>query len=176
MVAPTESPSASSSSSIVRVAVDLPFVPTTCTAGYAFCGSPSSASSACIRPRPKPSSGQGLRPATQAVCSAGEGIELTPVTGELRALRLDDLRPGVRDEPVVSEHRLGTHDLLAQPFHLGLGVAVPLDPLGADDGGEDPALVLGAEGDLRAATAEDRGRLLDPVERLEIAGVGVVGL
>ncbi len=32
-VAPTASPSASRSASIVRVAVDFPFVPTTCTAG-----------------------------------------------------------------------------------------------------------------------------------------------
>ena len=40
-------------------AVDFPFVPTTCTAGYAACGSPSSARSASIRPSPN-SRGHGL--------------------------------------------------------------------------------------------------------------------
>ena len=55
-----QSPSASRSCSIVTVAVDLPFVPTTWIAGYASCGSPSSASSARIRSSPKPSRGHGL--------------------------------------------------------------------------------------------------------------------
>ncbi len=68
-VAPTDSPSASRSASIVRVAVDLPFVPTTWIAGYASWGSPSAASSVRIRPSPN-SFGHGLREASQAVCSA----------------------------------------------------------------------------------------------------------
>jgi hypothetical protein len=59
MVAPTETPSESRSCSIVIVAVDFPFVPTTWIAGYAVCGSPSSESSARIRSTPKPSLGQG---------------------------------------------------------------------------------------------------------------------
>ena len=60
IVEPTESPSESRSCSIVTVAVDFPFVPTTWIAGYASCGSPSSASSARIRSSPKPSRGHGL--------------------------------------------------------------------------------------------------------------------
>ena len=68
-VAPTDSPSASRNASIVRVAVDLPFVPTTWIAGYASCGSPSAASSVRIRPSPN-SCGHGLRESSQAVCSA----------------------------------------------------------------------------------------------------------
>ena len=60
IVEPTRSPSESRSCSIVIVAVDLPFVPTTWIAGYASCGSPSSASSARIRSSPKPSRGHGL--------------------------------------------------------------------------------------------------------------------
>ena len=57
-------PLASRSASIVRVAVDLPFVPTTWIAGYASCGSPSAASSVRIRPSPN-SCGHGEE-ATQA--------------------------------------------------------------------------------------------------------------
>ena len=45
-----------------RVAVDLPFVPTTWTAGYRSCGSPRAASSACMRSSPKPSSRPGAEP------------------------------------------------------------------------------------------------------------------
>ena len=43
----------------MRVVVDLPFVPTTWTAGSPACGSPSSESSARIRSVPNPSRGQG---------------------------------------------------------------------------------------------------------------------
>ena len=60
IVDPTRNRSVSSSCSIVTVAVDLPFVPTTWMAGYASWGSPSSASRARIRSSPKPSRGHGL--------------------------------------------------------------------------------------------------------------------
>ena len=71
IVAPVERPSASSSCSIVRVAVDLPFVPTTWMAGNASCGSPSAPSNARMRSRPKPSTGHGLSPATHATALTG---------------------------------------------------------------------------------------------------------
>ena len=67
VVAPTLDPSARRSCSIAIVAVDLPFVPTTWIAGYASCGSPSSASSSCIRSSPKPSRGQGESESSQSV-------------------------------------------------------------------------------------------------------------
>ena len=50
----------------MRVVVDLPFVPTTCTAGRPACGWPSSASSASIRAVPNPSVGHGESPSSQA--------------------------------------------------------------------------------------------------------------
>ena len=59
---PTESPSERRSCSMVTAAVDFPFVPTTWIAGYASCGSPSSASSARIRSSPNLA-----RPRTQRV-------------------------------------------------------------------------------------------------------------
>src|SRR5581483_7441560 len=88
--APTRGPSPASSASIIRVVVDLPFVPTTCTASYSSCGSPSRRSRSRIRPRPN-SAGHGLSDSTQEV-------ELTSVARELVALGLDDVRRRVRDE------------------------------------------------------------------------------
>ena len=58
--------SESRSCSIVTVAVDLPFVPTTWIAGYASCGSPSAARSDRMRSSPKPPLGQGLMPSSHA--------------------------------------------------------------------------------------------------------------
>ena len=55
-----------SRASIVTAPDDLPLVPTTWTASYARCGSPSPRSSGPIRSRANPSSGHGRRPATQA--------------------------------------------------------------------------------------------------------------
>ena len=57
--APVRSPRASSSASTIRVVVDLPFVPTTWTAGSPACGSPRAARSSRIRPSPNPSRGHG---------------------------------------------------------------------------------------------------------------------
>ena len=54
----TDSLSESSNCSMVTVAVDFPFVPTW-TAGYASCGSPSSARRARMRLSPNPSFGHG---------------------------------------------------------------------------------------------------------------------
>src|SRR4029450_11053429 len=86
-----------------------------------------------------------------------DGIELTPVALELLALRLDDLRRSIRGEPLVGDPALGARDLLAKALDLGFGVAVGLDPLGPDDGVEDP-LVVAVELGTDAAAAEDGGR------------------
>jgi hypothetical protein len=67
IVDPTESPSESKSCSIVTVAVDLPFVPTTWIAGYRSCGSPSCARSARMRSTPKPSRGHGFIASSHSV-------------------------------------------------------------------------------------------------------------
>ena len=72
---PTSRPSARNSAAIVRAAVDLPFVPTTCTDGNARCGLPSASRSARIRPSPN-SSGHGDSDATHSVAvneEAGSG-------------------------------------------------------------------------------------------------------
>src|ERR1700704_2908876 len=103
-----------------RAAVDLPFVPTTCTASNERCGSPSRSSSATMRSVPKPSVGHGLSDATQAVPSpapsslrrSADGIELAAVPLELLALAVHDLGRRVRDEALVREHRLGACELL----------------------------------------------------------------
>ena len=140
----------------MRVVVDLPFVPTTCTPDSPACGSPSAASSARIRSSPKPSRGHGESASSQATCvSLAEGVELAPVPLELRALGLDHVGRRVRDEPLVREHPLGPRDLLREARPLGLDVPVRLAPLGPDDGREDPPLVVRAELDLDAAAAED---------------------
>src|SRR5215211_1615196 len=98
-----------------RVVVDLPFVPTTCTAGNASWGSPSSASSACIRSSPN-SSGHGESPATQSV---GDGIELAAVARELLPLGLHDVGRRLGDEALVREHPFRPRDLGAEPLALG---------------------------------------------------------
>ena len=147
---PAETPCARSSSSTIRVVVDLPFVPTTWTAGRPTCGWPSSRSSARIRWVPKPSFGHGDRLSSQAGasrCGAAHRsatrreLELAAVSLELGALRLDDLGRRVRDEPLVREHALRAGDLLAQPRPLGLDVAVVAAALRAHDRGEDALLV-----------------------------------
>src|SRR5258706_15251138 len=114
-------PSASSVSSIVRVVVDFPFVPTTCTDAKASCGSPSSASRARIRSRPKPSVGQGESDSSQLTA---EGIELSPVALELVALGLDDLGRRLAREAGVGEHLFAPLDLLLEACLLDVEVAV----------------------------------------------------
>ena len=79
-------PSARSSAAIVRVAVDLPFVPTTCTERNARCGSPSASSSACMRPRPN-SSGHGDSDATHSVWPSCE-LAVVVLRGAARSLTL----------------------------------------------------------------------------------------
>ena len=81
--APTRSPSPRSSAAIVRVAVDFPFVPTTCTERNARSGWPSSSSSARIRSSPN-SSGHGESDAIQAVCG--------PITGNVDDSRMHAYR------------------------------------------------------------------------------------
>ena len=100
--------------------------------------------------------------------SAVERGELGAVALELLALGGHDVRRRVRDEALVREHALRPRDLLAQPLDLGVAVAVDPRALGADDGREDPALVVRAELDLHAAAAEDLRGLLDAVESARI--------
>ena len=119
--APTRRPFARRSAAIIRVVVDLPFVPTTWIDGYVSWGSPSSASSARIRSSPN-SSGHGESPATQSV--AGDRVELAAVPLELLPLGLDDVGGRVGGEAVVGEHLLGAGDLAAEPLALRLDVAV----------------------------------------------------
>src|SRR2546426_7544507 len=104
---------------MVRVAVDLPFVPTTCTDGNARSGLPSSSSSACMFSSPN-SSGHGESAATHSVA---ECIELAPVALELLSLGGNDLGRRIRDELFVRKHLLATTDLLEQPLALRIGVA-----------------------------------------------------
>src|SRR5437899_7488652 len=106
-----------------RAAVDLPFVPTTCTASNERCGLPSRSSSATMRSVPKPSRGHGLSEASQSVADCSE---LTAVPLELLALGIHDLGGRIRDEALVRELLLGARDLLAQALALRTGVAVGL--------------------------------------------------
>ena len=103
-------------------------------------------------------------------------LELAPVALELRPLAVDHVGRRVRDEPLVREHPFGPRDLLREAGPLGLDVAGCLAPLGPDDGGEDPALLVRAELDLHPAAAEDLRRLLHAVERAGRVGVRGVRL
>src|SRR6188508_915064 len=172
--APTRRPVAPRSSSTLRVVVDLPFVPTTCTAGRPACGSPSAARSARIRSSPKPSRGHGESASNQATCVmwlGAEQVELAPVPLELRALRLDHIGRRVRDEPLVGEHPLGPRDLLHEARALGLDVPCRLPALGPDDGREDAPLLVRAELDLDTAATEDLRSLLHAIEGVGLAGI-----
>src|SRR5947207_1043693 len=165
--APTSTPSRWRNAAARRVAVDLPFVPTTWIAGQARCGSPSSASKARILPRPN-SSGQGESDSIHSVC---EGIELAPVPGELLALGLDDLGRRILDEPLIGEHLLRPLDFLAEAVDLGgRAFAVGLHALRPHDGREDPLLVAGERGEDTAPTEALR-RLLQAAQR---PGLGLV--
>ena len=73
IVVPTLRPPDSSNCSIVTAAVDFPFVPTTCTAGYASCGSPSSASIVFIRSSPN-RCGQGTGNRARRRCSCASSL------------------------------------------------------------------------------------------------------
>ena len=73
------------------------------------------------------SSGHGLSEATHSVALAGlvaEGIELTTVTLELVALRLDDLGRRLRGETLVREHSLGAGDFPFEPVDFSLWVSL----------------------------------------------------
>src|SRR3954452_11278525 len=100
-----------------RAAVDLPFVPTTCTASKERCGLPSRSSSLRIRSVPKPSVGHGLSDSIQEVLLP-DGIELAAVPLELLALGVHDLGRCVGDEAVIRQHPLGAVNLLAQALAL----------------------------------------------------------
>src|SRR5438270_10588016 len=111
------------------------------------------------------SSGHGLSEATHSValaCLVADRIQLTTVALELLALGFDDLGGSLRGEALVGEHALGSGDLRAEPLPLGFDVAVRLDPLGLDDGFEDPQVVA-VELCAHAAAAKDRGSLLNTV-------------
>src|SRR5579872_2875728 len=165
--APTLRPSLRSSAAIVRVAVDLPFVPTTWTLGKRRCGLSSASRSARIRSRPN-SSGHGLRPAIQSVADC---VELTAVARELLALGSDDLDGRVAHEALVREHLLGTLDLCAQARALGVDVPVRLLALGLDDRVEDPAALVVELRRQDAAPTEDGRELLHLVERARVRRV-----
>src|SRR5882672_11378319 len=156
---------------MVRVAVDLPFVPTTCTEGNARSGLPSSSSSARMFSSPN-SSGHGLRLATQAVfASPAEGIELAPVALELLSLGGHDLGRRIRDKLLVREHLLAATDLLEQPRALGIGVAGRLVTFRFDDGVEDPLLVRLQLCRQHAAATEHRCGVTHSLERGARAGI-----
>src|SRR5947208_16863651 len=92
-----------------------------------------------MRSVPKPSAGHGLSAASQSVADC---VELTPVSLELLALGVDDVRRRARGEALVGEHALGARDLLLESCDLRIEVAaVVLRGLGQDDGGEGPLLV-----------------------------------
>ena len=86
---PTSRPSARNSAAMVRAAVDLPFVPTTCTDANARCGLPSASSSARILPRPN-SAGHGDSDATHSVAvneEAGSGTRAARRSRRARTAR-----------------------------------------------------------------------------------------
>src|SRR5205823_10290966 len=119
----------------------------------------SSASSACIRPRPN-SSGQGESDSIQLTA---EGIELAAVAGELLALGLDDVGRRVLDEAFIREHLLRSLDLFLEPRDLRRGVTVGLCALGLHDGLEDAGLLL-VERDTDSGPAKQLRRRLSRFE------------
>src|SRR5262249_12350663 len=151
IVDPTESPSDSSSCSIVTVAVDFPFVPTTCIAGYASWGSPRSVSRARMLSRPKPSRGHGLMASSHSTAdmflSVARG-QLATVALELLPLGVDHSGWCIRHEALVREHPFRARHLVAQALDLSAAVVLDGRALRAHDGGEDPPLVVRAELDL----------------------------
>src|SRR3954453_22622065 len=105
----------------------FPFVPTTCTAGKARCGLPSAVSSRRIRSSPNFMPNSTSESRWSSACSSdqltrdrpGAGVaaggssqrpELGLEPRELLALRFDDLRGRLRDEPLVGELALGAGD------------------------------------------------------------------
>src|SRR5471032_176719 len=167
-------PASVSSASVIRVVVDLPFVPTTCTAGYASCGSLSSASRARIRSSPKPSAGHGL---SEAIQSVADRVKLAPVALELRALGLHDVLARIRHEPLVRQHLLAARDLSLEPRDLLAepGTTVDLHALRPHDRVEDPRLVA-LERRAHSAPPEPLGCLLHAHERVGVARVRRVRL
>ena len=177
------SPCARSSASTIRVVVDLPFVPTTWTAGRPGLRLAELARSARIRSEPEPvlrpraraARARRRRDARRTCRQVPSSSSSRAVAVELAALGLDDLGGRVRDEPLVREHPLRARDLLARGARpLGLDVAVVPAALRPDDRGEDAPLVVARELDLDAAAAEDLRRLLDAVERAAASACAVV--
>src|SRR5581483_6888316 len=164
--APTWRPVSASSASVMRVVVDLPFVPTTWTHSYSSCGSPSLCSSERIRSVPKPPAGHGLSAATQSVA---ERVKLGPVLRELPTLALDHVGRGVRDELVVREHALRPRDFLREPRPLGGDVALPVAGR-AHDRVEDAQRIT-REPDAHAAAAIDTRAGLGALDRAELVVV-----
>ena len=131
-------PSARRSASTIRVVVDLPFVPTTWTAGKPGLRLAELGEQRAHPVEPEPVRGHGESASSQATfvtrsrrhraqaVTRASSVELAPVALELRALGLDDLGRRVGDEALVREHPLGAGDLLAQPLALGLDVAARL--------------------------------------------------
>src|SRR6266576_6550753 len=152
---------------IRRAAVDLPFVPTTCTASNERCGLPRRSSNSTMRSVPNPSLGHGLSDSIQLVADC---IELATVPLELFALGVHDLGGCVPDEPLVAEHRFRAPDLLAQALAFGVDVAVGLGALGLHHRVEDAALVA-VELRNHAGATEHRCRFLHAGERV---GLGLI--
>ena len=118
--------------------------------------------------RPHPPQPEPLRPRRLGVepggWLAGEGIELTPVAGELLALGLDHLGLRVRDELVVREHALAPLDLLRSRSISAAAFPLPSSARAGRRRRRSAARRLRADRD--PAAPEDRGRLLDGVERV----------
>src|SRR5207302_3318023 len=134
--APTRRPSAWRSAAILRVAVDLPFVPTTWMEGYARCGSPRSRNSARIRSSPN-SAGHGV---SDSIHLVGESVELTAIALQLLPFCVDDARGRVLDEAIVRKHSFGAGDLFPQPLDLSRGIPVRFHTLRFYDSVEDARL------------------------------------
>ena len=174
-VAPTDSPSASRSASIVRVAVDLPFVPTTWIAGYASCGSPSAA-----QQRPHPPEPELLRPRAEG-CEPGGVLSLRghrARAGSGRASRARPRPPRASRSRRTSRSRASARR--ARPRRGGARSRAAAFPFTFARSGRTTASKIRFSSPVQldddAAAAEHRGRLLDGLERVGVGRVGLVRL
>src|SRR5215217_3368096 len=146
----------------MRVTEVLPFVPTTWIEAKRFCGMPSSEQSRRIRSSPSfqprtsrrsriSSARPAISPGGRRGPSAPQLLELSPIGGELRALRVDHVGRRLGDKPLVGE-------LPLPPPHLGPELLSPLLDSGANRVGVD---AFGLE-HLDTAHVSDR---LSPVLR-----------
>ena len=172
--APTPSPSARSSAAIVRVAVDLPFVPTTCTDGNARCGLPSASRSARILPRPN-SSGHGDSDATHSVAvnaEAGSGTRgarrsrprVQASAGSFARVDLDD---GARAAALLRPARERVHDrsrVALSPRLRDVAIDVIPEPLADDDAPPDGDPSMRANATSPVASIVARRRASKPRE------------